>query len=139
VKIFRPFAPFTLPSGKTSRCAPGECRKGNRVDAFNGDLNQTMWSILPLLNATHTFVNVGWAELEEPIDNLKVNSDLSCKILDFEASYPDIDVTLESHSSPGVCSTNGCKFQLLRRQNGVPRQGTRPIRRSGECPRVMVL
>ncbi|EJK56536.1 hypothetical protein THAOC_23559 [Thalassiosira oceanica] len=103
---FPPFAPFTLPSDKTSRCAPGECRKGNRVDAFNGDLNQTMWSILPLLNATHAFVNVGWAELEEPIDNLKVNSDLSCKILDFEASYPDIDVTLESHSSSGVCSTS---------------------------------
>ena len=94
---FPPFAPFTLPSNKTSRCAPGDCRKDNRIDAFRGDLNQTMWSILPSLNATHAFVNRGWAELDRPIDNLKTTSDLSCEIVNFEASHPDIDVTLMSH------------------------------------------
>mmetsp|Transcript_30329 Transcript_30329/g.47517 ORF Transcript_30329/g.47517 Transcript_30329/m.47517 type:complete len:380 (-) Transcript_30329:201-1340(-) len=92
-KEFPPFAPF-LPTPK--RCHPGECGKGNRTNAFEGDLNATMWNILPQLNTTHAFINLGW----EHTAGFQQQSDFTCVMRDFERSNPGIKLFLISHPPP---------------------------------------
>mmetsp|Transcript_9921 Transcript_9921/g.14722 ORF Transcript_9921/g.14722 Transcript_9921/m.14722 type:complete len:418 (+) Transcript_9921:88-1341(+) len=90
---YPPFSPF-LPTQK--RCKPGECGSGNRTNAFEGDLNATLWNMLPRLNTTHAFVNLGWEHTAE----FQQQSDFSCVIRDFERHFPDIKLFLISHPPP---------------------------------------
>jgi hypothetical protein len=87
---YPPFSPF-LPTQK--RCKPGECGSGNRTNAFEGDLNATLWNMLPRLNTTHAFVNLGW----EHTARFQQQSDFSCVIREFERHFPDIKLFLISH------------------------------------------
>jgi len=62
---FPPFASFSTTDDAKTRCVPGECGRavhleGVNTNAFEGTLIETMEHILPLLNATHAFVNPGW-------------------------------------------------------------------------------
>jgi hypothetical protein len=59
---FPPFASFSTTDDAKTRCVPGECGRaeGVNTNAFEGTLIETMEHILPLLNATHAFVNSGW-------------------------------------------------------------------------------
>jgi hypothetical protein len=45
-----------------------------------------MWNILPKLNATHAFINLGW----EWITTFDDISELSCSIREFERHHPSI-------------------------------------------------
>jgi hypothetical protein len=75
------------------RCNVGECSNGNRKNVFQGDLKDTLWKILPRLNTTHAFVNLGWEHLYP----MEAQSDFSCVIQDFERHHPEIKVYLISH------------------------------------------
>ena len=89
-KEYPPFAPF-LPTPK--RCKTGKCGDGYRTNAFEGDLNATLWDILPQLNTTHAFISLGW----EDFARFQQQSDFTCVMRDFERSYPDIKLFLISH------------------------------------------
>ncbi|KAL3769664.1 hypothetical protein ACHAWO_009490 [Cyclotella atomus] len=84
---YPPFSSFW----SQNHCNPGECSIKNRVDAFTGNLNSTLWQILPLLNATHAFVSAGWNETE--------TVDSSCIIKAFQESHSDMQIHLISHPS----------------------------------------
>lgn len=73
------------------RCIPGKCGDGYRTNVFEGDLNATLWDILPQLNTTHAFINLGW----EHIAGFQQQSDFTCVMRDF-----DIKLFLISHPPP---------------------------------------
>eukprot|EP00571_Detonula_confervacea_P009392 CAMPEP_0172326970 /NCGR_PEP_ID=MMETSP1058-20130122/58148_1 /TAXON_ID=83371 /ORGANISM="Detonula confervacea, Strain CCMP 353" /LENGTH=184 /DNA_ID=CAMNT_0013043883 /DNA_START=588 /DNA_END=1138 /DNA_ORIENTATION=+ len=86
---FPPFSSFdsslnNMPSA--AHCEPGEC-------AFEGDLNATLWNVLPLLNATHAFINLGW----EHLFGIEAQSELSCVMEQYTKQYPHIKLYLISH------------------------------------------
>ena len=93
IKLNKQYPPFSPFFSTQDRCKPSECGIGNRTDAFDGDVNATMWHILPKLNATHAFINLGW----EHLFNLTKQSELSCNIRDFEQHHPHIKIYLLSH------------------------------------------
>ena len=76
--------PFSSFDSTPQRCKTGECGPGNRTNVFKGSLNDTIWNILPQLNTTHAFVNVGWKD-----DSV---SDYSCMLQEFEHHHLDIKV-----------------------------------------------
>ena len=76
------FPPFSSYAPSPKRCKTGDCLGVNRNAVFEGNLNETLWNILPRLNATHAFVNVGWEKAP--------GQDYSCELQEFEQSYPDI-------------------------------------------------
>lgn len=86
---FPPYTPYAAsPSSNSStstRCKTGECGNGNRTNAFEGTLNETLWNVLPLLNATHAFVNMGWWPWP---------SDFSCELQEFQLHHPEIKTFL---------------------------------------------
>lgn len=86
---FPPFSPFR---GAPNRCTPGDCHAGNRNNTAM-DVNTTMWEILPLLNTTHVFVNLGW----EHLFGMSQQSKFSCGFKSFERHHPDIQTFLISH------------------------------------------
>lgn len=88
-KKFPPFSDSYFPND--SQCRVGECGKKNRTNAFEGNLNKTLWKGLPKLKATHAFVHVGWDDLPS------VLSLLSCMLEEFQLQHPDIRVFLISH------------------------------------------
>jgi len=90
-KDFPPFSPFV--SHSLERCAPGTCSPDNRNDAFSGNLPLTLWTILPLLNASHAFVSLGWSHLF----GFEQEKEFSCTIKEFEEHHPHIKVDLISH------------------------------------------
>jgi len=92
---YPPFLSYFPTSSSSKRCDAGECGQGNRTNAFEGNLNATLENILPLLNATHAFVNLGWDHLY----NLKAHSEFSCVISEFVQNHPGIEVNLISHIS----------------------------------------
>ena len=94
IRIDSEYPPFSsyFPSSSSKRCAAGHCGPGNRTDAFQGNLNETLENVLPLLNATHAFVNLGWDENY----NLTAQSKFSCTISEFVQHHPDIEVNLIS-------------------------------------------
>lgn len=104
---FPPFAPFGFSKHPSARCVPGSCGLVNRTDAFSGNVNETLWTILPLLNATHAFVSLGWPESGK---GFKKDKKLSCVIQDFEAHHPHTKVEIITHvpgkfgrQRPGMC------------------------------------
>ena len=52
--------------------------------------------MLPRLNTTHAFVNLGWEHTAE----FQQQSDFSCVVRDFEMHFPDIKLFLISHPPP---------------------------------------
>jgi hypothetical protein len=54
----------------------------------NINVNNTLWNILPKLNASHAFINLGWEWLTT-IDDI---SELCCSIREFERHHPSIKV-----------------------------------------------
>ncbi len=86
-QVFPPYAPY---SSSSQSCIPGQC--DNRINAFEGDLNATLWNILPMLNATHAFINLGW----EHLYGLDQQSDFTCVMIDFERRF-NIKLFLISH------------------------------------------
>ena len=90
------FPPYTPFFSKEERCKPGECGNGNRTNVFQGDLNATVWNILPLMNTTHAFINLGW----ESHFDLDEQYEFSCVMQDFERQYPNIQLFLISHPPP---------------------------------------
>ena len=76
------FPPFSSYAPSPKRCNTGECGGVNRNDVFEGNLNETLWKILPQLNATHAFVNVGWERAP--------GQDYSCELQEFEQNHPEI-------------------------------------------------
>jgi hypothetical protein len=87
IQMNEDYPPFTsFASTPTKRCKPGECGGVNRTNAFTGNLKETLWKILPRLNATHAFVNHGWSI-----------SDFSCELQEFERDHPDIKTFYFSH------------------------------------------
>jgi len=85
---FPPFSSFN----STSRCEPGDCSPDNR-NSFTGDVNTTLWEILPRLNTTHAFINLGW-EHKYPFTN---QSDFTCVMEKFMQKHPTIKLHLISH------------------------------------------
>ena len=53
----------------------------------------TLWTILPLLNASHAFVSLGW----NAGFGFEHEKNLSCTIREFEEYHPHIKVNLISH------------------------------------------
>ena len=54
----------------------------------NYNVNKTLWNILPKLNTTHAFINLGW-EWNTNFDDV---SEFSCNIREFERHHPSIKV-----------------------------------------------
>lgn len=94
-KQFPPYSSFDplINTLAHQRCIVGECDDGNRENVFEGNLNDTLWMILPRLNTTHAFVSLGW----ESWFNFQAQSDFSCTIQDFERHHPEIKVYLITH------------------------------------------
>ena len=90
---YPPFSSYFPTSSSLERCTAGECSRDNRTNAFEGNLNATLEKILPLLNSTHAFVNLGWNSLHD----LKVQSEFSCVISEFVQHHPGIKVNLIIH------------------------------------------
>lgn len=92
VRISKNYPPFTsFSSALTSpskHCEPGEC-------AFEGDVNATLWTIIPSLKPkpTHVFAQLGW----EHEFNFATQSEFSCVMKDFANKHPDIKLYLNSH------------------------------------------
>lgn len=86
IRMNEDFPPYTSFAPNSKRCKPGNCGAGNRKNVFEGNLNETLWNIVPKLNATHVFANTGWELL-----------DYSCEIRDFERQHPDIKTFFLSH------------------------------------------
>ena len=86
-QVFPPYAPY---SSSSQSCIPGQC--DNRINTFEGDLNATLWNILPMLNATHAFISLGW----ENLYGLDQQSDFTCVMRDFERRF-NIKLFLISH------------------------------------------
>lgn len=93
IRMDEEFPPYSSFASTPKRCKTGECNTVNRTDAFQGNLNETLWNILPQLNATHAFVNLGW-EKNFPFAK---QSDFSCTMREFERHHPDIKLYLISH------------------------------------------
>ena len=136
IKMSSDFPPFSsfFPSSEISqkRCKPGECRAENRNDVFQGNLNDTMWNILPKLNATLAFVNVGWAGMKG--QDPSPMPQFSCKINEFTLRHPNIKISYITHvpgrgyrrdmSKPTISDTMECKIDVLDRfptAENVPR------------------
>ena len=94
---FPPFAPYEFyddvanaannyNATATTRCKPGLCGAATRTNAFEGDVIETLRSIVPKLNATHVFVQSGWQFV-----------DLSCELWEFETNHPGIRAFLITH------------------------------------------
>ena len=81
---YPPYKPFYFTS--SNRCKPGECGrwgKGNSVNnAWVGNLNSSLYDIIPMLNATHVFANDGW----------NFGGDVSCILNQFANYHPNIKV-----------------------------------------------
>lgn len=84
---YPPYSSFW--SNSTDRCKPGECSPENRTVIFTGDTNNTLWGVLPRLNATHAFVSQGWEEGR--------SADTSCTIQTFQDHHPNIEMYLIGH------------------------------------------
>jgi len=94
---FPPYSPFfynndnTSSTTTTTRCKPGKCARGEKGrgtnNAWAGDMNASLYEIIPKLNATHVFVNLGW----------DFRSDPSCLLNEFAKEHPSIKVTYISH------------------------------------------
>ena len=121
---FPPFSSFFPSSEEVSkRCKPGECRIENKTLVFKGNLNDTMWKILPMLNATHAFVNVGWAGMKGHAPSPMPQ--FSCKINEFTLRHPNIKISYITHvperdytrnmSNPTISDTMECKIDVLDR------------------------
>ncbi|KAL7521505.1 hypothetical protein ACHAWX_006182 [Stephanocyclus meneghinianus] len=88
---FPPYSPFY---NQPKRCHPGKCGRwgdGDSTDAWRGNLNATLWEVLPRLNATHVFVNLGWDR------TFNHESEFSCALNKFATHHPGIKVTYMSH------------------------------------------
>lgn len=92
-EAYPPFSPFATNTNSSmlERCTPGECHA--RKDIFVGDTNRTLWEILPLLNATDVFVNLGW-ESVFPLDS---QSNFTCDMEGFMRAHSNIKLYLISH------------------------------------------
>ena len=88
---YPPFSPFETRAPR--QCAPGTCSQDRRVNAFAGTLNETLSTVLPLLNATHALVNLGW-EFNFPFEHERR---LSCDLRAFEGRHPGLAVDLITH------------------------------------------
>ena len=116
------FFPSSLGNNK-NRCEPGKCTKENKNIIFKGDLNATMWNILPLLNTTHAFVNLGWEGMKQRLPSPMSN--FSCEIHQFTQHHPDIQMSFLTHipspgytrdmSYPPIAETMKCNIDVLDR------------------------
>ena len=93
IRMNEDYPPFSTFAGTPERCKAGECGEQNRTDFFSGSLNDTIWSMLPLLNATHAFVSMGW----EHVFGFEDQSELSCTIKSFEKIHKNTKLFLLSH------------------------------------------
>jgi hypothetical protein len=78
IRIDGNFPPFADFHSNSSRCKPGLCETG-RYNAFDGDLNASIWQMLPRLGATHAFINLGW----EHIFPFEAQSEFTCSMKEF--------------------------------------------------------
>jgi hypothetical protein len=94
IRMNEDYPPYALSSPASSkRCKTGECNASNRLDAFQGDLNATLWEVLPKLNTTHAFVSLGW----EHLYRFTAQSEFSCVIQDFVSQHPGMKIYFISH------------------------------------------
>lgn len=90
---FPPFKPFYL-NASLHRCMPGECGrygKGDSKNYWEGNLNDTLWNIVPALKATHVYANPGWSW----------RTDVSCLFEAFNNQHPGIIANYLSHPANG--------------------------------------
>ena len=66
-KDFPSFSSFLSDGSSINRCGVGECSSETRTIVCTGNVNETLWSILPRLNTTHAFVNFGWTEYDDEL------------------------------------------------------------------------
>ena len=112
---YPPFSPFY--SNSSHRCPPGNCErwgKGNSINAFAGDMNATLYEILPLLNTTHAFMNRGWAGY---------TPDISCHIEKFAMDHPEIDVTYLTNPPGGGLDDRNLRCNIKYLDRTTPAQG----------------
>ena len=107
-KDFPPFQSFDA----LARCDPGWCDPRQSTMAYSGDLNSTLWTILPKLNTTHAFVSLGW--------DISGLSDFSCLTQKFSERYPNINVYIITHppgpaGEPLNVTTFKCQVNVLDR------------------------
>lgn len=98
---FPPSSPLDM-SPETERCLSGHCGTKERVNAFDGDLNAALWRILPMLNTTHAFINLGWKHLF-PFNQ---QSELSCVMQEYNKQHSDMELFLISHPPTRTSITN---------------------------------
>ena len=80
---YPPYKSFYSTSSK--RCKPGECGRwsdGDSINAWVGNLNSSLYDIIPMLNATHVFANDGW----------NFGGDISCMLREFANYHSNIKV-----------------------------------------------
>lgn len=88
---YPPISSFLLDADSDSnktRCGVGKCNANKRKISFTGTVNDTLWNILPQLNATHAFINFGWIENDD--DNQTKESKLACALNEFSKHHPNI-------------------------------------------------
>ena len=90
------------------RCKTGECGGKNRSVSFKGSLNKTLWNVLPLLNASHAFVNLGW-EFEFGFQH---QSKLYCELSFFEKLNSNVKLYLLSHH-PNIWNERFCWVRFV--------------------------
>ena len=93
IRVGVDFPPFSSFAPTSRRCRVAECSDKNRENAFEGDLNATLWEILPQLNATHAFINLGWHRLF----NFDAQSNFTCTMGEYIEANPGIKLYHISH------------------------------------------
>ena len=96
VDVNQEFPSFSsFDSTSPTHCVPGECSPQNRNNAFTEDVKAALWEILPWLNVTHAFINLGW-EHRSPF---RAQSEFTCVMKEYMEVHPNINQTLSHQSS----------------------------------------
>eukprot|EP00532_Pseudo-nitzschia_australis_P008102 CAMPEP_0168176172 /NCGR_PEP_ID=MMETSP0139_2-20121125/7607_1 /TAXON_ID=44445 /ORGANISM="Pseudo-nitzschia australis, Strain 10249 10 AB" /LENGTH=459 /DNA_ID=CAMNT_0008094795 /DNA_START=144 /DNA_END=1523 /DNA_ORIENTATION=- len=99
-------------SNKSTRCEPGNCGLENRTNVFEGNLNATLYDVVPKLNATHVFASSGW-----------LFRDYSCHLKEFRKHHPNIQAYMITHPTKFSTAILKCDSDLIDRSVvtlGVP-------------------
>mmetsp|Transcript_5565 Transcript_5565/g.12678 ORF Transcript_5565/g.12678 Transcript_5565/m.12678 type:complete len:381 (-) Transcript_5565:129-1271(-) len=106
VFVNQEFPPFnSFDSTSPTRCMPGECSPQNRNNTFTGDVKAALWDILPRLNATHAFINLGWKH-KFPF---RAQSEFTCVMKEYMQAHPNIKLHLMSHPPKSLDIPNPLK------------------------------
>ena len=111
IRLNKDYPPFSPYFSTSNRCITGECSHENDTMVFQGDTNSDLWNIIPRLDATHVFINLGWERFD-----INYQLEFSCIIQDFKRQYPHIKVFLIGHPTGSFDPTQlKCDINVLDR------------------------